>query len=62
VGISLRFSEKTPLSVDKVLKLCQRENKKYSLTPDSRLIIRMKEITWPRVYEELLLLERAALG
>ena len=53
VGISLSFSDKTPLSVDKILLLCQRSNKKYSLTPDSRLIIRIKEISWPRVFEEL---------
>ncbi len=61
VGISLRFNENTPLSVEKVLKLCQRENKKYSLSPDSRLIIRIKDVTWPRVYEELLQLQQFTL-
>ena len=55
-ALSLRFSENTPLSVDKVLRLTQRADKKYSLTPDSRLLIRIKEITWPRVYEELMFL------
>lgn len=53
VGISMTFKDNTPLSVEKILKLCQRANKKFSLTPDSQLVIRIKEVTWPRVYEEL---------
>ncbi|MEZ4870965.1 MAG: transcription-repair coupling factor [Bdellovibrionales bacterium] len=53
VGLSLMFTEDTPLKVDKVLKLTQRADKKYSLTPDNRLIVRMKDVSWPRVYDEL---------
>ena len=60
VGISLTFYDKNPLSIDKVLKLCQLENKKYTLTPDSRLVIRIKEVTWPRVIEELQLVKNKA--
>lgn len=60
VGISLTFYDKNPLSIEKVLKLCQKANKKYHLSPDSRLILRIKEITWPRVFEELQILKAQA--
>lgn len=56
VGISLLFTERTPLPIERVLELARRENKKYGVTPDSRLNIRMSEITWPRIYDELLYL------
>jgi transcription-repair coupling factor (superfamily II helicase) len=52
-SISLAFTENTPLSTDKVVELASRANKKYSITPDNRLNIRMNEITWPRILEEL---------
>ena len=53
VGVSIMFTDETPLPVEKVLKLTQRKDNKYSLTPDNRLIVRMKDMIWPRVYEEL---------
>ncbi len=53
VGLALAFTEHTPLSPQKAIELTSRANKKYGLTPDSRLTIRMNEITWPRVMEEL---------
>lgn len=56
IGVSLLFTERTPLPIEKVLELARRENKKYSVTPDSRLNIRMSEISWPRIYEELIYL------
>ncbi len=56
VGISLTFTDKTPLSAKEVLKLSQRENKKFSLAPDNRFIIRINNLTWTRVYEELIAL------
>jgi transcription-repair coupling factor (superfamily II helicase) len=52
-SISLIFTEKTPLSAEKAIALSMRENKKYSLTPDQRLNVRMNTITWSSVYEEL---------
>jgi transcription-repair coupling factor (superfamily II helicase) len=52
-SISLSFTEQTKLPVKKVIELTNRPNRKYSLTPDQRLNIRMKEITWSKVYEEL---------
>lgn len=56
--VSLAFTEKTPLPPDKVVRLAQLENKKFSITPDNRLIIRMNVISWPNVYEELLYLKK----
>lgn len=55
-NLVLNFTESTPLPVDKVISLTTQSNKKYSITPDNRLKIRMKEITWPRVLEEINLL------
>lgn len=52
-NISLIFTEKTKLKPETVIQLAMRENKKYSLTPDQRLNIRMNSITWSNVYEEL---------
>jgi transcription-repair coupling factor (superfamily II helicase) len=52
-NVSLIFTPKTPLSTDTIIKLAMRENKKYSVTPDSRLNIRMNTITWPAIFEEL---------
>jgi transcription-repair coupling factor (superfamily II helicase) len=52
-SISLIFTEKTPLKSETAIQLAMRENKKYSLTPDARLNIRMNNITWSAVYEEL---------
>jgi transcription-repair coupling factor (superfamily II helicase) len=52
-SISLIFTEKTALKPETAIKLAMRENKKYSLTPDNRLNIRMNNITWSSVYEEL---------
>jgi transcription-repair coupling factor (superfamily II helicase) len=52
-SISLVFTEKTRITPEKVISLAMRQNKKYSLMPDSRLNIRMNSISWPAVYEEL---------
>lgn len=56
--ISLAFTERTPLPPSEVVKLAQRENKKYSLTPDMRLIVRMENISWPNIYDELQALKK----
>jgi transcription-repair coupling factor (superfamily II helicase) len=55
-NLVLSFTEQTPLPVNKVIELTTQNNKKYSITPDNRLKIRIKEITWPRVLEEVELL------
>lgn len=52
-SVSLIFTEKTKLSPEKVIQLAIRENKKYSLTPDNRLNIKLSNITWSAVHDEL---------
>lgn len=59
-NLSLVFSEKTPLKPEVVIQLAMRENKKYSLLPDSKLSIRMNQISITRIFEELELLEKLA--
>ena len=56
--VSLAFTERTPLPATTVVQLAQRENKKYSITPDMRLIIRMNALAWPDIYDELLALKK----
>jgi transcription-repair coupling factor (superfamily II helicase) len=51
--ISLVFTAKTPLKPEQAIQLAVRENKKYSITPDNRLNIRMNTITIQNVFEEL---------
>jgi transcription-repair coupling factor (superfamily II helicase) len=56
-AITLAFTEGTKLPPHKVIELASKANKKYLITPDNRLRIRMKEISWPRVHDELLYLQ-----
>lgn len=51
--VSLIFTPQTKLRPETVIQLAMRENKKYAITPDNRLNIRMNTITWSAVYEEL---------
>ncbi|NJL23835.1 MAG: transcription-repair coupling factor [Calothrix sp. SM1_5_4] len=55
--ITLAFTERTPLPPQRVIELASRANKKYSITPDNRLRVRMNEITWPRIHDELVYLK-----
>jgi len=57
-NLVLSFTENTPLPVKTVIELASQANKKYSITPDNRLKVRIKEITWPRVHEEVTLLQK----
>jgi len=52
VGLALDFYPQTRLSPERAIELTSLANKKYGITPDSRPIIRMNEISWPRVMEE----------
>lgn len=52
-NISLIFTERTKLKPEVVIQLAMRENKKYSLTPDQRLNVRLNTISWSAVFEEL---------
>ena len=57
-SISLAFTERTPLPPQNMVRLAQVESKKYSLTPDMRMMIRLEAINWPNIYDELLKLLR----
>jgi transcription-repair coupling factor (superfamily II helicase) len=52
-NIILTLTEQTPITPELAIRLSMRENKKYQLLPNNRLTIRINEITWPRVYQEL---------
>lgn len=52
-SVSLIFTEKTKLKPETVIQLAVRESKKYSLTPDNRLNIKLPTISWSAVHEEL---------
>lgn len=52
-SVSLIFTEKTKIKPEAVIQLAVRESKKYSLTPDNRLNIKIGNISWSAVHEEL---------
>lgn len=52
-SVSLIFTEKTKLKPETVIQMAMRESKKYSLTPDNRLNIKLSSISWSSVHEEL---------
>lgn len=52
-NIILTLTKQTPIRPEVAIKLSMRENKKYQLIPNNRIAIRINEITWPRVYQEL---------
>jgi transcription-repair coupling factor (superfamily II helicase) len=55
--ITLAFTDKTPLPPQRVIELASKTNKKYFITPDNRLRVRMNEVTWPRIHDELMYLK-----
>ena len=61
-AITLTFTDQTPLPPDKVIQLSLQENKKYSITPNNRLKIRMKKIEWPQIYQETSYLKKLCVG
>lgn len=59
-SVSLAFTEKTKMSPKVIIDLALREKKRYTLTPDSRLIIKQEQQGWPEIYEELVKLKKLA--
>jgi transcription-repair coupling factor (superfamily II helicase) len=55
-NVSFTFAESTKMKPETAIQLAMRENKKYSITPDSRLNVRMNIISWPAIYDELIYL------
>lgn len=52
-GIILSFTENTPLPSEKVVELSFKESQKYSIAPDNQLKIRMNDIQWPKIHNEI---------
>jgi len=52
-NIILTLTEQTPITPELAIQLSMRENKKYQLLPNNRFTIRINEISWARVYQEL---------
>ncbi len=59
-SVSIAFTEKTKMSPQKIIDLALRERKRYTLTPDSRLIFKTENVNWPEIYEELVKLKKLA--
>ncbi len=57
-GITLSFTSDTPLSTEQVFQLAQRADEKYKLTPESKLLVHIKNKTWERIFEELTFLAK----
>ena len=55
-SLILSFTDKTAFPPEKAIELASLPNKKYSITPDNRLKIRLDDISWPKVYDEVSLL------
>ncbi len=53
LALSVAFTDRTPLPTDEIIRLTARENKKYQIAPDQKLKIRMSELSWLRVVDEL---------
>ncbi|MEQ1876976.1 MAG: transcription-repair coupling factor, partial [Bdellovibrionia bacterium] len=52
-NLLLTFSEKTALSPEKIIQLAMRPEKKYRLSPNNRVSVRMEKQSWVQVHEEL---------
>jgi transcription-repair coupling factor (superfamily II helicase) len=52
-NLSLLFSNTTKVKPDAVIRLATESHKKYQVTPDQSLIIRLNSTTWPSILEEL---------
>jgi transcription-repair coupling factor (superfamily II helicase) len=59
-NIILTLTDQTPIKPELAVQLSMRENKKYQLLPNNRFAIRINEVSWLRVYEELEALIRLA--
>ena len=59
-SLSLAFTEKTRVEPRVIVDLALREKKRYTITPDNRLIIRVETKGWPEIYEELVKLKKLA--
>ncbi|MBX9767874.1 MAG: transcription-repair coupling factor, partial [Bdellovibrionales bacterium] len=59
-SISFAFTDRTPLGPDKVVDLAVKKPQKFSITPDNRLSIRLDQMTWPQIFDEVVSLAKLA--
>jgi transcription-repair coupling factor (superfamily II helicase) len=52
-NLSLLFSDSTKVNPDAVVRLATTQYKKYQITPEQSLIIRLNSMTWPTILDEL---------
>lgn len=57
-NITLTFSPNTPVRAELAIAASMRDNKKFQLLPNNRFNIRINDISWSRVYNELLELKQ----
>lgn len=57
-NITLTLSAKTPIKAELAIAASMRDNKKFQLLPNNRFLIRINDISWSRVYNELLELKQ----
>ena len=58
VNISMTFSPNTKVEINKLVDLALKEPNRFKLTPDSKLLIRMPEVEWPKVLDAVKKLEK----
>ncbi len=56
-NLSLTFTEKTPLSGEKIVHLATKQNKKYQISPNHCLKIKLQSLKWQAIYEELIYIQ-----
>lgn len=59
-AISFAFTDRTPLGPEKVVDLAVKKPQKFSITPDNRLSIRLDQMTWPQIFDEVVHLAKLA--
>jgi transcription-repair coupling factor (superfamily II helicase) len=60
-SLSLIFSEKTQINVESLIRMALKDKHRFTLTPDNKLVIKLAQLDWPTIYEELLSLRREIL-
>ncbi len=60
-NLSLLFSNSTKVAPEAIVRLATQDSKKYQLSPDQRLIIRLNSSGWPQILEELKSLKKRIL-
>ena len=60
-NLSLLFSNSTKVKPEAIIKLALEQNKKFQITPEQSLIMKLNSTTWPSILEELKSLKKILL-